>query len=52
MIFLGVSLPTSRCAHVGKVGVLRATLSLRCYALLTHPPHASRKPLLDALPYF
>ncbi|MCS7075407.1 MAG: hypothetical protein NZ455_01795 [Bacteroidia bacterium] len=35
-----------------RVGVLRATLSLRCYALLTHPPHASRKPLLDALPYF
>ncbi|MDW8347023.1 MAG: hypothetical protein RML94_08725, partial [Bacteroidia bacterium] len=30
-----------RCA---RVGVLRATLSLRCYALLTHPPHASRKP--------
>ncbi|MDW8345542.1 MAG: hypothetical protein RML94_01195 [Bacteroidia bacterium] len=28
-----------RCA---RVGVLRAALSLRCYALLTHPPHASR----------
>ncbi|MCS7078272.1 MAG: hypothetical protein NZ455_16285 [Bacteroidia bacterium] len=28
-----------RCA---RVGVLRATLSLRCFALLTHPPHASR----------
>ncbi|MCS7076574.1 MAG: hypothetical protein NZ455_07695 [Bacteroidia bacterium] len=25
--------------------MLRATLSLRCYALLTHPPHASRKNL-------
>ncbi|MCS7077517.1 MAG: hypothetical protein NZ455_12445 [Bacteroidia bacterium] len=29
---MGVSLPTSRFARVGKVGVLRATLSLRCYA--------------------
>ncbi|MCS7077244.1 MAG: hypothetical protein NZ455_11075 [Bacteroidia bacterium] len=42
---MGVSLPTSRYARVGKVGVLRATLSLRCCALLTHPPHASRKNL-------
>ncbi|MCS7078310.1 MAG: hypothetical protein NZ455_16475 [Bacteroidia bacterium] len=36
-----------------RVGVLRAALrfgaTLR-YALLTHPPHASRKLLLDALP--
>ncbi|MCS7075736.1 MAG: hypothetical protein NZ455_03460 [Bacteroidia bacterium] len=38
-----------RCA---RVGVLRATLTLRCYALLTHPPHASRTPLLDVLPCF
>ncbi|MCS7076200.1 MAG: hypothetical protein NZ455_05810 [Bacteroidia bacterium] len=36
---MGVSL---RCA---RVGVLRAALSLRCYALLTHPPHASRSSL-------
>ncbi|MCS7076783.1 MAG: hypothetical protein NZ455_08745 [Bacteroidia bacterium] len=41
---MGVSL---RCA---RVGVLRAALSLRCYALLTHPPHASRKLHLDVLP--
>ncbi|MCS7075521.1 MAG: hypothetical protein NZ455_02370 [Bacteroidia bacterium] len=33
---MGVSLAALR------VGVLRATLSLRCCALLTHPPHASR----------
>ncbi|MCS7075280.1 MAG: hypothetical protein NZ455_01155 [Bacteroidia bacterium] len=40
---MGVSLPTSRCARVGKVGVLRATLSLRCCALLRtlRMPHAS-----------
>ncbi|MCS7076579.1 MAG: hypothetical protein NZ455_07720 [Bacteroidia bacterium] len=38
--------------------MLRATLSLRCFALLTHPPHASRSSLwmfyfihLFALPY-
>ncbi|MCS7029595.1 MAG: hypothetical protein NZ519_12605 [Bacteroidia bacterium] len=44
-----MSLPTSRYARVGKVGVLRAALSLRCFAnathCLTHPPHASRKNL-------
>ncbi|MCS7077016.1 MAG: hypothetical protein NZ455_09925 [Bacteroidia bacterium] len=33
---MGVSLANAR------VGVLRAALSLRCFALLTHPPHASR----------
>ncbi|MDW8347759.1 MAG: hypothetical protein RML94_12440 [Bacteroidia bacterium] len=31
---MGVSLPTARCARVGKVGVLRAALSLRCFAAL------------------
>ncbi|MCS7077370.1 MAG: hypothetical protein NZ455_11710 [Bacteroidia bacterium] len=43
---MGVSLPTSRCARVGKVGVLRATLSLRCYASHradARPSHASRR---------
>ncbi|MCS7077186.1 MAG: hypothetical protein NZ455_10780 [Bacteroidia bacterium] len=39
---MGVSLLAFRCAHASKVGVLRAALSLRCFALLTHPPHASR----------
>ncbi|MCS7077574.1 MAG: hypothetical protein NZ455_12735 [Bacteroidia bacterium] len=29
-----MSLPTLRCAQVCKVGVLRATLTLRCYASL------------------
>ncbi|MDW8345388.1 MAG: hypothetical protein RML94_00420 [Bacteroidia bacterium] len=42
---MGVSLWAFRLAHAHKVGVLRATLSLRCCALLTHPPHASRKDL-------
>ncbi|MCS7075605.1 MAG: hypothetical protein NZ455_02790 [Bacteroidia bacterium] len=42
---MGVSLPTSRYARVGKVGVLRATLSLRCYAALrTVLTHALRMP--------
>ncbi|MDW8346165.1 MAG: hypothetical protein RML94_04335 [Bacteroidia bacterium] len=36
---MGVSLAALR------VGVLRAALSLRCFALLTHPPHASRSSL-------
>ncbi|MCS7075504.1 MAG: hypothetical protein NZ455_02285 [Bacteroidia bacterium] len=40
---MGVPLANAR------VGVLRATLSLRCFALLTHPPHASRKLRLDFL---
>ncbi|MDW8348380.1 MAG: hypothetical protein RML94_15565, partial [Bacteroidia bacterium] len=34
-----------------RVGVLRAALSLRCYALLTHPPHASRTQYFNVLPY-
>ncbi|MCS7027555.1 MAG: hypothetical protein NZ519_02215 [Bacteroidia bacterium] len=42
---MGVSLPTLRCACVGKVGVLRATLTLRCYAALrTVLTHALRMP--------
>ncbi|MDW8348215.1 MAG: hypothetical protein RML94_14730 [Bacteroidia bacterium] len=39
---MGVSLWAFRFAHAHKVGVLRAALSLRCYALLMHPSHASR----------
>ncbi|MCS7076174.1 MAG: hypothetical protein NZ455_05675 [Bacteroidia bacterium] len=39
---MGVSLWALRYAYAHKVGVLRATLSLRCCALLTHPSHASR----------
>ncbi|MCS7076261.1 MAG: hypothetical protein NZ455_06115 [Bacteroidia bacterium] len=31
---MGVPLWAFRCAHAHKVGVLRATLSLRCYAAL------------------
>ncbi|MCS7076307.1 MAG: hypothetical protein NZ455_06345 [Bacteroidia bacterium] len=55
---MGVSLPTSRCARVGKVGVLRATLTLRCFAALStaHAPsacltHAAIKlnPLIQSL---
>ncbi|MDW8348521.1 MAG: hypothetical protein RML94_16275, partial [Bacteroidia bacterium] len=45
---MGVSLWAFRFAHAHKVGVLRATLTLRCYAslrtVLTHAlrmPHAS-----------
>ncbi|MCS7029454.1 MAG: hypothetical protein NZ519_11880 [Bacteroidia bacterium] len=43
---MGVSLWAFRCAHAHKVGVLRATLTLRYFA--THradarPSHASRK---------
>ncbi|MCS7028412.1 MAG: hypothetical protein NZ519_06555 [Bacteroidia bacterium] len=34
---MGVSLLAFRCAHASKVGVLRATLSLRCYAPPAHP---------------
>ncbi|MCS7078077.1 MAG: hypothetical protein NZ455_15300 [Bacteroidia bacterium] len=39
---MGVPLPTSRCARVGKVGVLRAALSLRYFAALrtTYAPFA------------
>ncbi|MCS7075872.1 MAG: hypothetical protein NZ455_04150 [Bacteroidia bacterium] len=44
---MGVSLWAFRFAHAHKVGVLRAALSLRCYALLTHPTHASRKLPID-----
>ncbi|MCS7077365.1 MAG: hypothetical protein NZ455_11685 [Bacteroidia bacterium] len=44
---MGVSLLAFRYAHASKVGVLRAARSLRCFALLTHPPHASRKWSLD-----
>ncbi|MCS7078059.1 MAG: hypothetical protein NZ455_15210 [Bacteroidia bacterium] len=41
---MGVSLWALRCAYAHKVGVLRATLSLRCYARANAPlrmPHAS-----------
>ncbi|MCS7078167.1 MAG: hypothetical protein NZ455_15755 [Bacteroidia bacterium] len=45
---MGVPLLAFRCAHASKVGVLRATLSLRCYAALRtgltptlRMPHAS-----------
>ncbi|MCS7075804.1 MAG: hypothetical protein NZ455_03805 [Bacteroidia bacterium] len=48
---MGVSLWALRCAYAHKVGVLRAALSLRCYAnathCLTHPPHASRTQQVD-----
>ncbi|MCS7078189.1 MAG: hypothetical protein NZ455_15865 [Bacteroidia bacterium] len=42
-----MSLLAFRCAHASKVGVLRAALSLWCFACATHwanahPPHASR----------
>ncbi|MCS7077111.1 MAG: hypothetical protein NZ455_10405 [Bacteroidia bacterium] len=41
---MGVSLPTSRFARVGKVGVLRAMLTLRCYANATHCSRTLRMP--------
>ncbi|MCS7076866.1 MAG: hypothetical protein NZ455_09165 [Bacteroidia bacterium] len=46
---MGVSLWALRCAYAHKVGVLRATLTLRCFAYATHcsrtlrMPHASGK---------
>ncbi|MCS7075370.1 MAG: hypothetical protein NZ455_01610 [Bacteroidia bacterium] len=47
---MGVSLWAFRCAHAHKVGVLRATLSLRCCASLRtgltptlRMPHANSK---------
>ncbi|MCS7076889.1 MAG: hypothetical protein NZ455_09285 [Bacteroidia bacterium] len=52
-----MSLWAFRFAHAHKVGVLRATLSLRCCAYAphwanAHPPHASRKLRFDVLPCF
>ncbi|MCS7077767.1 MAG: hypothetical protein NZ455_13745 [Bacteroidia bacterium] len=47
---MGVSLLAFRCVHASKVGVLRATLSLRCFAALRtgltptlRMPHARSK---------
>ncbi|MCS7076859.1 MAG: hypothetical protein NZ455_09130 [Bacteroidia bacterium] len=52
---MGVSLLAFRCAHASKVGVLRATLTLRCCAALrtAHAPSAclTQQPL-DVLPHF
>ncbi|MCS7077599.1 MAG: hypothetical protein NZ455_12860 [Bacteroidia bacterium] len=56
---MGVPLPTLRCACVGKVGVLRATLTLRCYASLRtgltptlRMPHASCHKLTLFIPFY
>ncbi|MCS7077876.1 MAG: hypothetical protein NZ455_14290 [Bacteroidia bacterium] len=52
-LFFGRALATSRYARVGKVGVLRATLTLRCYAALrTVLTHALRMPHANGILVF